>query len=187
MFLTTSRLVLYYDGLCRIILVIKQMNTTACVHGEIYIMECLKMGLKATMIRGKLLRTADVMGLLRDIDDIVLLSDIRKADFDLAHINVLHAINNRAIELIRQVKDKQTLDKLENQCKGSFFSTMFYAQALEIDGALCKEILGLVGGHRDYIPFLSKAEDFKKVIQKYGGTEAGILAANILAERTDSV
>ena len=29
---------MYYDGLCYIILVIKQMNTTACVLGEIYIM-----------------------------------------------------------------------------------------------------------------------------------------------------
>jgi len=145
------------------------------------------MGLKATMIRGKLIRTADVKGSLRSIDDIVLLSDIRKADFDLAHINVLHAINDRAIELIRQVEDKQTLEKLENQCKGNFFSTMFYAQALEIEGTLCEEILGLMGGHRDYIPFLSKKEDLMKVIQKYGGTEAGILAANILAERTDSV
>lgn len=145
------------------------------------------MGLKATLIRKKLLRTFNRKEILNNINDIVLLSDIRKANFDLSYIDVLHAINDRAIELIRQINNKQVLDKIESQCKGNFFSTMFYAQNMELERKLCNEILGLMGGHRDYIPFLSKKEDFKKVIRKYSGQEAGIFASYILVQRTNNI
>jgi len=125
---------------------------------------------------------------VKNIDDIFLLSEISDAyykEHDNYYIDVIHTVNECAIEIVRQITDKETLEKLQKQCSNDF-NVMFMAQIMDLESKLCNHILGLLGGQHELIPFLSKKEDLKKVIRKFDG-EAGDFAAYILVQRTDDV
>jgi hypothetical protein len=153
------------------------------------------MGLKVALFCRKLKKVSTdyelVEKALNSIDSIIVLNDISNKinKMDVTYIKIRHAINARAVELIRQIRHKQPLQQLENKCNAFGFRRIFYAQSLALEGKLCSFMLDNYDANlsAQVMPLLSDKEDLKKIIRKHDGTQVSCAAMITLVDRIESI